>query len=931
MLEGWCLMGKAIVGALLLGAAVLDGLAMFVLASTGVGIVALPFLGELMGALVLGAASSEAAAIADTLSPGQRLNIASRAPAAAWQIVYGQQRVGGTIIFYSTTGGNKDYLNLVIVWAKHQIESIDALYFDGRKVYFDGALGTNWGNADSNNHVDDAGNTYNFGGHVYVEHRYGYPGQLVRDNSGTLAPTNWISGLTTNDSLWTSRCTADGCAYSYIKLTFSTKLFPSGQPGIRCTLKGKNDIYDPRTATRGYSYNWALCVNDFICQPDYGFRCDYATEIDHAQLVSAANISDEAVPLAYGDGLQTEPRYTVNGMFTTDSSPGDLLQSMLNAGAGRVSYVGGTWKIFPGAWISPTLSFDEGDLVDHVKWKPKVQQRDKVNAVKGTFVCPVYPYQYFGNFFNGDFYSGTFQTDIFNGQWQPTDYPAYYLNPARGYAQDTYFIEDLNTRYWLDLKHQFCISVATAQRIAKITLLRGRQQGTTTLTMKMNAYQARPMDVIMMSMSKLSWVNKYFEVQSFKLNVKLSEDATKAEPAQLSVSLEVQETDSSVYAWSTNDEMDVRNNPSPTINYSGTVLPPTNLVLTSGSSTAIISPDGIVRPRIRLDWTPPNDLTASSVDVQYQLTGWTLAWDAVPSVPVSQTYTFVPDVVSGQNYDVRIRSSKANGSISDWVTVGPLTVSTVLSTFDSLPVAPAGTLVGSAYSDGTAHINVSPFTATVGSLTANCLSGVVSLVGLNKSQLYHVYYVDPNFAGGSITPIATQNTSDYTNKMGYYLIGSLVTPSYSSGGSRFLPSAFYDVGSQTTTTPTAAFDGDVTTDAVVSAFCTVGSGAASTVGQCIWAGFPSVTTSAVTTLTVIAAIVTSQITCKITANVAGAPTATIVSSAVSSSTTTYTLSIPSGTNLGSISVTATVDGSTASAAPTGTYQGKIEGFEMWIQ
>lgn len=67
---------------------------------------------------------------------GRDLNIQSSVE--PWRIIYGTQRVGGTYAFIHTTGLTNEYLNLIIILAGHEIESIDTMYFNGMPVPVDG-------------------------------------------------------------------------------------------------------------------------------------------------------------------------------------------------------------------------------------------------------------------------------------------------------------------------------------------------------------------------------------------------------------------------------------------------------------------------------------------------------------------------------------------------------------------------------------------------------------------------------------------------------------------------------------------------------------------------------------------------------------------------------------------------------------------------
>jgi hypothetical protein len=83
---------------------------------------------------------------------------------------------------------------------------------------------------------------------------------------------------------------------------------------------------------------------------------------------------------------------------------------------------------------------------------------------------------------------------------------------------------------------------------------------------------------------------------------------------------------------------------------------------------------------------------------------------------------------------------------------------------------------GNVLSAGVTTITVSPFTASVGSTVANCLpGGAYTISGLLPVTTYFVYYFDPAFQGGNITPIATSNNADYSNKTGYFYLGSIQT------------------------------------------------------------------------------------------------------------------------------------------------------------
>lgn len=260
--------------------------------------------------------SMEAGAIADALTQNRGMGITTRQPAAFRQIIYGEQRVAGVIVYCSTTGSSYSQYNLIIVLAGHEIDSIINLYLDGRQVYWEGS-GDGWtagpggvyfgGNADSNNHTGPNGQQYNFGGgQVYCEARYG------NQPEGDV-----IGGMTANDPTWATSSAGSpsllGCAYVYLKLEYNPSLFPS-LPEIKFTIRGKNNIYDPRTGTTGWTNNWALVVADVITDPVYGLGDN---SVNQAQLIAAANVCDTQIPL---------------GAFATGAASGEIASISFSSG-----------------------------------------------------------------------------------------------------------------------------------------------------------------------------------------------------------------------------------------------------------------------------------------------------------------------------------------------------------------------------------------------------------------------------------------------------------------------------------------------------------------------------------------------------------------------------------------------------------------------
>ncbi len=269
-------------------------------------------------------------------------------------------------------------------------------------------------------------------------------------------------------------------------------------------------------------------------------------------------------------------------------------------------------------------------------------------------------------------------------------------------------------------------------------------------------------------------------------------------------------------------------------------------------------------------------------------------------------------------------------------------------------------------SAGVSYITVGTFKMLLNNLTATCLSsGMVTVSpSVQPGQKYTVYYIDRAFAGGNITPIATQNPADYTGQSGVYVIGTIVTPAASSGGGTtpgpsgggpYYPSNSLDSGATTTTNPGNAYDLDGTTYASVNGSVDAqnsnsdtpepggpqqpvgrGSGGSTTsydwtyeplTGVCTFLAFPD-TTPTGETLSVSAAVLstvtqTGSTSYDISASFdSGSTWVSMASGAGAVGQQTYSVAVPSGTDLMSVQVRVTASGDaseTTAKAPAHAY------------
>jgi hypothetical protein len=679
-------MAKAIEGAALLAGAFALNVGLFV-ATAGA---ATPALMALDGMLYGASVSMFAGAIASALTSNRGMNITTRQAAANRQIIYGQQRVGGIQIFKSTTGSHKDQLNYVIVIAGHVCDSLVNLYLDGRQVHWAGGVGNvtrngvNFGGAaDGNSHTGPNGVQYNFGGAVYAEARFG--DQVAGDV---------IGGLTANDPTWSADSNGNspwvaGCTYIYLKCENNPSLFP-GEPEVRITVNGKNDIWDPRDQTSKFTTNWALIAADMITDTQFGLGDNTVNQLN---LIASANVCDESVAFA-GAGGGNEARYTCNYHYDTGMAPGDALAAIMPGAAGGYSLIGGQHYLWPAYWQGPSFTFGAQHLTSAFHWKPYRSVPDLINRVNGTYIAPTFPYNIAGNEYDRNgFYNGQAQ-DNFSFAFQPTNFPQYAQDQLHGFPSDEWLAADGGHQHPLELSLQSVLSLGQAQRVAKIALMRNRFQGTATLEMGLAAYVMQPKNVFDFNFPYLNWTNKVLEVSGASLSV-VEDQESGAQ--SIRASFNVNETDPSIYEWSTIEELTVYAVPALPSQTPLTPAPPTNMVLTSGPANAIVQPDGSLESVIEVTFNTPLDNLAVQVQVQYQLVGAS-TWLSAPAIDISLNIGLISGVIAGQAYNVQIRTTRANGVSSAWVQQLHYVVSTTPSFLGTLgaqiPVITANSQLG---------------------------------------------------------------------------------------------------------------------------------------------------------------------------------------------------------------------------------------------
>jgi hypothetical protein len=520
----------------------------------------------------------------------------SRDATASADFVYGQVRKGGTVSFYESTGEKNKFLHQIIVLAAHEVEEIGNIYINDQVVTLDSN-----GFVTTSDWVIDGG-----------DNPSGIRIQKF-DGSQTSAPADLLaeSELTGSDAL-TSSFVGNGIAYLYVRYEYDGNVFASGVPLVTALVKGKK-VYDPRTAVTAYSNNAALCIRDFITST-YGLN-DNA--IDDVSFSAAANESDENVTLS---GSGTEKRYTINGIIKASSPAGDVLGKMSTACAGTLFWGSGYWKLKVGAYSSPVKTLTLDDLRSEINLSTRSTMRDSFNGVTGTF-----------NDASADFITA--------------DYPAI--------KSGVFKTEDGGDELLLDLPLPFTTSAATAQRIAKMTLYRGREQMTISADFGLEAFNVEVGDIIAFTNPRYGFDEKEFEVIGWKFS-------SNQDAGDLRVSLTLQETSEAAFAWNAEESDIIGNNTNlPDL---GGGLAITNLTASGGGR---IQGDGTFINSAILNW----DDVSNAFSAYYEVEWKALADSTYSSTTTVESAIEISPLVDGVEYIFRVRAVTASGVAGAYSTV----------------------------------------------------------------------------------------------------------------------------------------------------------------------------------------------------------------------------------------------------------------------
>jgi len=564
----------------------------------------------------------------DATSENFGTKLSNRNPIAPRQIIYGQARVGGTIVHMETSGTDNYLLHMVIAIAGHEVEELTSVRFGENTLTtttstINGSTVHTVTNADYTN----TENNNNFGS-----------GRLARFSfeDGSQTSVNGFMNAQLS-SMGTSDKFLD-VAYVYMQLVFDTEKFGGGIPQISFLVKGKK-CYDPRTNNTVWTNNPALHIRDFLTDTQYGLKAETEEINDTTNaggFAAAANICEQNVTLA--NGSTTEKRYTANGFTNFSANGNGVIEGLLSSMAGKMSYVNGKFNVFAGASQTPSLTITDDDLLSQIGVSTNPNAGNLYNTVKPVYVDSTQ------NYVAAD--AEVYQdTTMLNADTPTGESTANYVKQ-------------------MEVQLPFTVTDTQAQRLGRIALKSQRETTSLSALVSLKFMRCQPNDWVYLTNVRLGYSQKVFEVISVNMEVMDSGDVPT-----LGTRLQLKEVAASVFNFATSDYTTGQSEGSDVGTGTYAVTAPSNLALAQQTNK-----DGVTtKVDIKASWTNNSSDKVTLTEVAYKLStdgAYTSDFTVGKGVAVA----LLPNVVVGKTYNVKARHIDVNGVASSYTSAVNITI-----------------------------------------------------------------------------------------------------------------------------------------------------------------------------------------------------------------------------------------------------------------
>lgn len=263
-------------------------------------------------------------------------------------VIYGQVKVGGTIIFKGISGSDNEYLHIVLVHSVGEVGQIGDVYLD-----------------------DVISTDSRFTGLLSISKYTGTSGQ----SSDSVTDAAF--------STWTTDHTLTGVAYTAIRLKYDQDKL-NRQPVINVIIDGQK-VLDIRDGTTAYQTNPALIIYDYLTSAVYGKGL--ATSALHTQsFKDAADYCETQYETYEGSGVYMD-YFACNGIVDTSKTVLSNLKALLTSCRGMLTYVSGQYRLDIEKDEVPTFTFDIDNIIGGWSFSDG-SKSSRYNQTKMSFINP---------------------------------------------------------------------------------------------------------------------------------------------------------------------------------------------------------------------------------------------------------------------------------------------------------------------------------------------------------------------------------------------------------------------------------------------------------------------------------------------------------------------------------------------------------------
>ena len=458
---------------------------------------------------------------------------------ASINVIYGQRKVGGNVVFLETSGTDNEYLYMALVLGEGEIHEITCLYVNDKRVNLSGVISDNVQRTVTNSDQNFY-DTENSESLITVEGHFG-------------SDTQSSSSLLQEANSWSSVHKLQGLAYIALRFKWNSDKFGS-IPNVQALIRGRK-VYNPNldttktggsgshrqndSSTWAYSDNPILQMLDYLRNERFGMGIvDSYFDTNFADWQTATDVCDTQIQplggdffsinhfgIGFGDATSANTIDLMNSNIVIDTSKKaiDNVKDLVRGSRSYLNFSSGKYKILVESSGSASITLTEDNILGGITVLSK-NKNSRYNRVIVSYINP----------------SKNYQSDT-------TQFPPVYEDPELIVTADKFETMKAEDGGLL-LEGKFDFSMFTnkfqAQEMAEIILRRSRSSLNISIKADATALDLSIGDIVNITHATPAFSAKPFRVQGMSLN------------ADQSVSLQCSEHQDSYYTFGTQSPLE---------------------------------------------------------------------------------------------------------------------------------------------------------------------------------------------------------------------------------------------------------------------------------------------------------------------------------------------------------------------------------------